>query len=280
MSNTSDSSGPAIAIRRSRGWSGINVRELFRYRELLYFLTWRDIKVRYKQTALGAAWAILQPLMTMAVFTIFFGRIAKIPSDGAPYPIFFYAALLPWTYFANAVSLSSNSLVASSNMIQKVYFPRLLVPIGGTIAGLVDYLIALSILVVMMVYYHIVPGPQLLLLPLLMVLSFLAAAGAGLWLSALNVQFRDVKYTVPFLVQVWLFLTPVIYPTSALPARYRWLLALNPMTGVVEGHRAIILHSRPLDWFLLLLSLAVALVLFAGGAMYFKRMERTFADVI
>jgi len=280
MIDGSETSVPAVVVKPSRGWSGIRLRELFQYRELLYFLTWRDIKVRYKQTLLGATWAVLQPFLTMIIFTIFFGKIAGISSDGAPYPIFSYAGLLPWTYFANAVSLSSSSLVASSNMIRKVYFPRMLVPIGATLAGLVDYLIAMSILAAMMLYYHITPGLQILLLPLPIIMSFITAAGVGLWLSALNVQFRDVKYVVPFLIQAWLFLTPVIYPTSIVPEAYRWLLRLNPMTGVVEFHRAIILQTRAVDWAAMLVSLGVCLAVFAAGAVYFRRMERSFADVI
>jgi lipopolysaccharide transport system permease protein len=279
MIDANDSFRRTIVVKHSAGWLGVKPKELFHYRELLYFLTWRDIKIRYKQTVLGAAWSILQPLMTMVIFTIFFGKIAGISSDGAPYPIFSYAGLLPWMYCANAVSLSSNSLVASGNMIQKVYFPRMLVPISGALAGLVDYLIALSILVGMMLYYRIAPGPQILLLPLLMVLAFLASTGVGLWLSAMNVRFRDVKYTVPFLIQLWLFLTPVIYPSSLLPAGYRWVLAFNPMTAVVEGHRAVILGTG-FEWRSLLISLAVTLAVLSSGAMYFKRMERSFADVI
>ena len=267
-------------IKPSSGWSAINFRELARYRELLYFLTWRDIKIRYKQTVLGAAWAILQPFFTMVIFTIFFGKIAKIPSEGVPYPIFSYAGLLPWTYFANAVSLSSNSLVGSSHLITKVYFPRLFVPMGSTLAGLLDYLIAPSILVVMMIWYGLAPTFSILILPLLVLLCFFAATGIGMWLSALNVRYRDIRYVVPFLIQLWLFATPVIYPTSLLPERYRWAMALNPMAGIIETHRAVILSNKPIDAAMLAVSAAIIVMIFVTGAFYFKRMDRSFADVI
>lgn len=267
-------------IEPSKGWSAINLEELWRYRELLYFLTWRDIKVKYKQTLLGIAWAILQPLFTMVVFTIFFGKMAKIPSDGVPYPIFSYAGLLPWTYFATAVSFASNSLVGSSNLVTKVYFPRLLVPMSATLAGVVDYVIALSILVLMMGAYRLAPGTEIVFLPLLLMLCFLTATGVGLWLSAMNVRYRDIRYVVPFLLQFWLFVTPVIYPTSLLPERYQWLIALNPMTGVIEAHRVAVLGHKAIDWLSLGISSGVLIILLVTGAFYFRRMERSFADVI
>jgi len=267
-------------IKPSNKWSAIDIKELYKYHELLFFLAWRDIKVRYKQTILGAAWAILQPLFTMIVFTVFFGKIAKIPSEGVPYPIFSYAGLLPWTYFAMAVSLSSNSLVGNANLVTKVYFPRLLVPMGSTLAGLLDYVIAMSILGIMMALYHVTPGFGLFLLPVLMFIVFITATGVGMWLSAMNVKYRDIKYTIPFLIQLWLFLTPVIYPTSMLPERFRWLMALNPMAGVVEAHRAAILGNKPINWEFLAISSGIAIFIFITGAFYFKRMERSFADVI
>lgn len=267
-------------IKPSNGWSVINMRELIKYRELLYSLAWRDIKVRYKQTLLGATWAILQPFFTMIVFTIFFGKMAKVPSEGVPYPIFSYIGLLPWTYFATSVSFSSNRLVGSANLITKVFFPRLLVPMGTTLAGLLDYTIALSILGIMMAWYHLTPGLGMLLLPVLMLLTFLAATGVGMWLSAMNVKYRDIRYAIPFLIQLWLFVTPVIYPTSLLPERYRWLMALNPMAGVIEAHRAAILANKPIDWLSLAISSGMIIFVFVTGAFYFKRMERSFADVI
>ena len=278
--NQTNQKSNAIVIQPSRGWRLINLGELWRYRELLYFLTWRDIKVRYKQTLLGAAWAILQPFFTMIVFTLFFGKIAKLPSDGTPYPIFYYSGLLLWTYFANGVSFSANSLVGGANLITKIYFPRLLMPMSSTIAGLLDYLIALSILVVMMFVYHITPTIAMLLLPFLMLCGFFAATGAGLWFSAMNVRYRDIRYVIPFLIQLWLFATPVIYPTTMLPERFRWLLSLNPMGGVIEAHRAAILGNKPIDWNSLLVSVAMILLIFISGAFYFKRMERSFADII
>jgi lipopolysaccharide transport system permease protein len=267
-------------IKPSKGWSALNFRELFRYRELLYFLAWRDIKIRYKQTILGASWAVLQPFFTMIVFTIFFGKMAKIPSEGVPYPIFSYAGLLPWTYFANAVSLSGNSLVGSSNLITKVYFPRLYVPMGATLAGLVDYVIAITVLVAMMIWYRFVPRIEMLLLPMIMLLCLLASTGVGMWLSAMNVKYRDIKYTIPFLIQLWLFATPVIYPTSMLSEKYRWIMALNPMAGIIEAHRAMILGNKPIDWSALAISSSIIILIFVIGAFYFKRMERSFADVI
>jgi len=269
-----------IIIKPSKGWSALNLRELIRYRELLYFLAWRDIKIRYKQTILGASWAILQPLFTMIVFTIFFGKMAKIPSEGVPYPIFSYAGLLPWTYFSNAVSLSGNSLIGSSNLITKVYFPRLYVPMGSTLAGLVDYVIALTVLVGMMIWYRFAPRVEMLLIPIIMLLCLLASTGVGMWLSAMNVKYRDIKYAIPFLIQLWLFATPVIYPTSMLSEKYKWLMTLNPMTGVIEAHRAMILGNNSIDWLALAISSGIIIFIFITGASYFKRMERYFADLI
>jgi len=272
---------PVIVIRPSRGWVSLNLRDLWEYRELLYFLIWRSIKVRYKQTVLGAAWAILQPFLTMVVFSVVFGRLAKVPSNGIPYPIFAYTALLPWQLFARALTESGNSLVANQRLITKVYFPRLVIPIAAVLGGLVDFGIAFVILLGMMFYYGIVPTAAVLTLPLFLLLAIATALAMGLWLSALNVQYRDVRYAIPFLTQFWLFATPVAYPTSLVPERWRILYGLNPMTGVVEGFRWALLGSevggiRPL----VILSALVVGLLLAGGLVYFRRMERTFADVV
>ncbi|MGA1840860.1 MAG: ABC transporter permease [bacterium] len=259
--------------------SGFDLKELASYRELLYFLVWRDIKVRYKQTVLGAAWAILQPFFTMVVFTIFFGKMAGMPSDGIPYPIFSYAALLPWTYFANAISQSGNSLVNSSNLITKVYFPRLCIPMGATLAGLVDFFIAMIVLAGMMVWYGFIPGFGLILFPLLVFLTFLLATSVGLWLSALNVRYRDIRYIIPFMVQLWLFVTPVIYPTS-IANNYSWILYLNPMAGIIESFRACILGHKTIPWPQLGLSVILTISAFLTGFLYFNRVEREFADLV
>jgi lipopolysaccharide transport system permease protein len=266
-------------IRPSRGWMRLNLRELWEYRELLYFLVWRDIKVRYKQTALGAAWAVLQPVLTMLVFSVFFGRLAKVPSDGVPYPIFAYCALLPWQLFAYALTESANSLVGSQNLIKKVYFPRLVVPISSVLAGLVDFGISFVVLLVLMLYYRIVPTWAVALLPLFIVLALATALSVGLWLSALNVEFRDVRYTIPFLTQFWMFATPVAYPSSLVPARWRPLLGLNPMAGVVDGFRWALLGQTGAPGPLLWVSIGAVAALLFGGLMYFRRMESTFADV-
>lgn len=275
-----DPAARVIVIRPSTGWVPLRLRELWEYRELLYFLTWRDIKIRYKQTALGAAWAIIQPFFTMVVFSVFFGRLAKLPSEGVPYPVFTYCALVPWTYFATALTQSSNSLVDHARLITKVYFPRLLVPAAAVIAGLIDLAIAFVVLIGMLLYYGVVPTPAVLLLPLFALLASLTALAVGLWLSALNVQYRDVKYTIPFLVQVWLFVTPVAYSSTLVPERWRPLYALNPMTGVVEGFRWALLGHRDPPGMMLLASVVSVLVLLTGGVFYFRRMERRFADVV
>ncbi|MBI4492701.1 MAG: ABC transporter permease [Chloroflexi bacterium] len=270
---------PTLVIQPSRGWVALRLGELWEYRELLYFLTWRDVKVRYKQTALGAAWAIIQPVMTMVVFSLFFGRLAKVPSDGLPYPIFSYTALLPWGFFAAALGQSSNSLVGSANLIKKVYFPRLVIPISSTLSGVFDFAIAFVVLLGMMVYYGIQPTPAVALLPAFLLLSLVTALGVGLWLSALNVEYRDVRYTVPFLTQFWLFATPVAYPSSLLSEPWRTLYGLNPMVGVVEGFRWALLGSAP-PGPMIAVSALVSVVLLVSGAFYFRRMERTFADVV
>lgn len=275
-----DDAGPELVIQRRDGWLPVDWAELVRCRELLYFLIWRDIKVRYKQTALGAAWAVIQPFFTMLIFSLFFGRLAKIPSDGVPYPVFSYAALVPWTFFANAIGQSSNSLVQSANLIKKVYFPRLAIPISSVLAGLVDFVIAFGMLLAMMLYYGIVPTWHIVWLPALMLLAVATALGAGLWLSALNVQFRDVRYTVPFLVQFWMFATPIAYPSSLLDEPWRTLYGLNPMVGVVEGFRWALLGTDTAPGPILAASALAAAALVLGGLFYFRHMEDTFADVI
>ena len=271
---------PTTVIRPSRGWVSLNLDELWAYRELLFFLVWRDVKVRYKQTVLGAAWAVLQPVLTMVVFSLFFGKLAKIPSDGVPYPIWSYAALVPWTLFATSLTQSSNSLVGGQNLIKKVYFPRLALPIATTLAGLVDFGIAFAVLLLMMLGYGVVPTMNLLWLPALVLLAMVTALGVGLWLSALNVQFRDIKHTVPFLVQLWLFATPIAYPSSLVPETYRPLLALNPMAGVVEGFRWVLLGTDTAPGLLIGISSVTAVLFLVSGALYFRRMEKSFADIV
>src|SRR5262245_11339668 len=280
MNAQSSASLPTLRIAPSRGWVSLKLRELWEYRELLYFLTWRDIKVRYKQTALGAAWAIIQPFFTMVVFSLFFGKLGKIPSDGIPYPIFSYAALVPWTFFANGLGQSSNSLVGSANLIKKVYFPRLAVPIATILSGIVDFVLAFVVLIGMMLYYGIVPTINTLWLPLFLLLALVTSLGVGLWLSAMNVQFRDVRYVVPFLTQVWMFATPIAYPSSLLPEPWRTLYGLNPMVGVVEGFRWALLGSNEAPGPIIAVSALAALALLVSGAFYFRRMEKTFADVV
>jgi lipopolysaccharide transport system permease protein len=270
---------PVLRIRRSTGWAPLRLRELWEHRELLYFLVWRDLKVRYKQTALGAAWAVVQPIFTMVVFSVIFGRLAHLPSDGQPYPVFTYAALVPWTYFASALTQSSNSLVDQGRLITKVYFPRLLVPMAAVIAGLVDLAIAFVVLIGLVLYYGIVPTMSVLTIPLFVVLAAATTLGVGLWLSALNVRYRDVRHIIPFLVQSWLFATPVAYSSTLIPERWRPLYGLNPMAGVVEGFRWALLGTRP-PGPLLLVSLLTVAGLLVGGLFYFRRMESSFADVV
>jgi lipopolysaccharide transport system permease protein len=271
---------PVLQIRPSGGWVALRLGELWAYRELLYFLTWRDIKVRYKQTLLGAAWAVIQPLFTMVVFSLFFGRLAKIPSDGLPYPIFSFTALVPWTLFVYGLSQSSNSLVASANLIRKIYFPRLVIPIASLLSGLVDFLIAFGVLLGMMLFYGILPGLNILWLPLLVLLALVTSLGVGLWLCALNVEYRDVKYVIPFLTQVWMFATPIAYPSSLLSEPWRTVYGLNPMVGVIEGFRWALLGSATRPGPMLVVSAAVAVALLFSGAFYFRRMERNFADLV
>jgi len=271
---------PTLFIRPQTGWTAAGLKELWEYRELLYFLTWRDIKVRYKQTALGAAWAIIQPFFMMVVFSLFFGYLAKVPSDGIPYPIFAYCALLPWQLFAHALTESSNSLVANERLITKVYFPRLVVPISAVLGGLLDFAIAFVILLLMMAYYGVRPTWAIVTLPAFLLLAMLTALGVGLWLSALNVKYRDVRYTISFLIQFWLFATPVAYSSSIVPARWRALYGLNPMAGVVEGFRWALLGKSEGPGALLAVSVAVVILILLGGLYYFRRMEAEFADVV
>jgi lipopolysaccharide transport system permease protein len=267
-------------IRPTRGWGGLQLGELWRFRELFFFLVWRDIKVRYKQTLLGAAWAILQPLLTMVVFSIFFGELAKMPTDGIPYPIFSYSALLPWQLFESGVSKAGTSLVAGRNLITKVYFPRLAVPAAPVLAGAVDFCLALLVLFVMMAYYHTPLTWTVLTLPLFLLLALVTAMGTGFWLAALNVAYRDVGYVIPFLVRVWFFCTPITYAISIVPARWQAAYWLNPMVGVTQGFRWAILGVTRPPAMLLLASAVVALLLLGSGIAYFRRMERTFADVV
>lgn len=269
-----------IRIEPSRGWVSLQLKELWAYRELLYFLIWRDVKVRYKQTALGVGWAVIQPVTTMIVFSVFFGRLGKIPSDGIPYPIFAYAALVPWTFFAQGMGQASNSLVGSANLIKKVYFPRLSVPIASVTSGIIDFSIAFVILLGMMLYYGILPTLNVIWLPCLLVLTVVTSLGVSLWLSALNVQFRDVRHVLPFLIQLWFFATPVAYPSSLLSEPWRTLYSLNPMVGVVEGFRWALLGTETAPGPMLIVSSLTALALLVGGAFYFRRLEKTFADVI
>lgn len=270
---------PLVVIEPSKSWVALNVRDLWDYRELLYFLTWRDVKVRYKQTALGAAWAILQPLLTMLIFTLFFGRLAGIPSDGVPYPLFAYAGLLPWTFFSNAVTNSGNSLVGSANLITKVYFPRMIIPAGAVLAGLVDLAIAFVILIVLMAYYDVAITLNLIMLPALVGLITLLAMSVGMWMSALNVKYRDIRYALPFLTQLWMFASPIIYPLSLVPEKWRWLFALNPLTGIIEGFRSS-LFGRDFNWMSLSISAAFTLALLVYSSYSFKRMEKSFADIV
>lgn len=268
---------PVIVIESNQ--RALNLRELWKYRDLLFVLTKRDIKVRYKQTALGVLWVIIQPVFMMIFFTLIFGRLAGMPSDGVPYPIFAYAGLLPWTFFSNALNTSANSLVGNSSLITKVYFPRMIIPIASVGAGLVDFMIAFALLVVLMIYYGINFSINLLILPILAVLTALAAIGAGMWMSALNVKYRDVRYALPFITQIWMFATPIIYPSNLLPEKWRWLLKINPLTGIVEAYRSAI-FGKPFDFTALAVSTFIILIVLTYAAFTFRRMERSFADIV
>lgn len=278
--------GPAInkevvvRIRPSSGWASLKLGELWRYRELLYFFVWRDLKVRYKQTILGAAWAILQPFLTMVVFSVFFGRLAQVPSDDLPYPVFAYAALVPWTFFANGLTQATNSVVSNSGMVKKTYFPRLTLPVATVMAGLVDFALALAVLITMMFFYQIVPTGDIIWLPPLLLLALVTSLGASLWFAALNVRFRDVRYIVPFLVQSWLFLTPIAYSSSIVPEQWKLIYSLNPMVGVVEGFRWALLGTDTTPGPIIIVSSLVALFLLISGTIYFRRTERSFADIV
>ena len=267
----------------TRGISTVNfefISDFWHYRELLYFLAWREVKVRYKQAALGAAWAIIQPLFTMIIFTLFFGRLAGVPSDGIPYPLFSFCALVPWTYFAGTLGLAGNSLVSNANLVTKVYFPRVLLPAATVISGMLDFVIGSVFLFFMMIYYHVKPGWNLLFVPLLVISMMLLALGISMLLAAINVRYRDVKYALPFIIQIWLFITPIIYPVTYLPAKYQKVLALNPMAGIVEGLRACLFSGHQMPWKLMGISWSVTVVLLIVGAVYFRKTEKTFADIV
>ncbi len=274
------SSAPTVVIRPSRGWIPINFRDLWSYRELLYFLTWRDIKVRYKQTAIGFAWAVIQPVFMMVAFSLFFGTLAKMPSENIPYPLFNYAAVLPWTLFASGITRSSNSLVQDANLIQKVYFPRLLMPLAGILSPLVDFAIAFLILIGLMLYFAYYPGVMMFWILPFLLLELMLALGIGLWLSAINVEYRDVIHAIPFLVQMGLFASPVVYPSTFVPERFQTAYGLiNPMAGIIEGFRWAILGTEPPSY-LLIASAAIILIVLISGAFYFRRREKAFADVV
>ena len=270
---------PLVVIQPSKRWSFRSFKDIWAYRELLFFLTWRDVKVRYKQTALGAAWAILQPLFMMIIFTIFFGRLAGVGSAGIPYPLFALAGLVPWTFFANAITGSGNSLVGSAHLITKVYFPRLIVPAAAIMAGLVDFMLAFMLLVFLMFYYGVTLTAQVLFLPVLILLTALFALGVGTWMSALNVKYRDVRFALPFLIQLWLFVSSVILPSSSVPEKWRWLLLLNPMSAIIEGYRSA-LFGLPFDWLALGIASVLTILVLIYAFYSFGRVERSFADII
>ncbi len=271
---------PVITIEPSRGWMRLNLRELLHYRELVFFLAWRDVKVRYKQTVLGALWAILQPVITMLVFSLFFGRLAKVPSDGLPYPIFTFTALVPWTLFTTGLTQASNSLVNGANLLRKVYFPRLAMPIASVLVGVVDFILAFLVLMGMMILYGFIPTTNVILIPGLILLTVTTSLGAGLWLAALNVRFRDVRYVIPFLVEIWLLATPIAYPSSLLSESWRQVYAINPMVGVVEGFRWALLGTDTAPGPIILVSSLVAVLMLISGVFVFRRLERNLADVV
>jgi homopolymeric O-antigen transport system permease protein len=274
------SSATVIRIEPSRGWASLKLRELWEYRELLYLLAWRDIKIRYKQTVLGAAWAVIQPFFSMVVFSLFFGHLAQMSSDGVPYPIFSYTALVPWMFFANGLNHASSRLVSNGNLIKKVYFPRLLIPLAAILSGVVDFMLAFVVLLGMMLYFGIVPTSHAFWLPLFLLLAFVTALGVGLWLSAMNAQFRDVQYTLPFLTQFWFFATPIAYSSSLVPEFWRPLYGLNPMVGVIEGFRWALLGTATAPGAMIAASALTAVLLLITGAFYYRRLEKTFADVL
>jgi lipopolysaccharide transport system permease protein len=269
-----------VIIEPSKTWVPLKIRDLWEHRELLYFLTWRDIKVRYKQTLLGAAWAILQPLLTMVIFTLLFGRLAGIPSDGLPYPAFAYSGLLIWVFFSNSVTNSGNSLVGNANLITKIYFPRLIVPAAAVAAGLVDLGLAFIIQIFLMIYYRLPITWGLMMVPVLIILITALACGVGMWLSALNVKYRDIRYAIPFVMQLWMFASPVIYPLTLLPPKWRWFLVLNPLTGIIQNFRAALLGNQALDWKSLGVSTIITVCILTYAAYSFRRMEKQFADIV
>ncbi|HEV2835603.1 MAG TPA: ABC transporter permease [Pyrinomonadaceae bacterium] len=281
MSRTMIPEDPVAVIQPRGSWRALDLRELWVYRELLYFLTWRDVKVRYKQTFLGVAWAIIQPLFTMVIFTLFFGRLAGLEqrTGGIPYPLFAYAGLLPWTFFSNALTNSGNSLVGSANLITKVYFPRMIVPGAAVAAGLMDFAIGFLLLIPLMVYYDVPATWNLIMVPVLVLLITIFAVGVGTWLSALNVKYRDIRFALPFLIQLWMFVSPIIYPASILPERWRWLLHLNPLTGIIEGFKSA-LFGQPFNWLSIAVSTTLTLLMLIYAAFSFSRVERSFADII
>ena len=269
-----------ITIEPTKSWVSLRLRDLWQYRELLYFLTWRDVKVRYKQTLLGAAWAILQPLLTMLIFTLLFGRFAGIKSEGIPYPIFAYGGLLIWTFFANSVTNSGNSLVGSANLITKIYFPRMIIPMAAVGAGLVDLLLAFGVQIALIVYYHIRITWSVTMIPLLVLLATMLALGVGMWLSALNVKYRDIRYAIPFLIQLWMFASPIIYPLSMLPARWQWVLILNPLTGIIQNFCVALFGNQNFEWKSLAASVVITVLILIYSTFSFRRMERHFADIV
>ena len=271
---------PTVVIEPRKGVFHLDLKSIWAYRELLYFLVWRDLKLRYKQTSIGIGWTVLQPLIAMVIFTVIFGHFAKIPSDGVPYPIFAFCGLLPWTYFATALNRCMVSVVADAQLVSKIFFPRLLLPIAGTISGVIDFFISLGLFLGLMVWYGFVVTWWLLTLPLFLMLALLTALAVGLWVSALNVRYRDVTYTIPFLIQVWMFASPVIYPVSMIPEKYRSLYSLNPMAGVIEGFRWALLGKANPDFSVMAVSVVVVIGVLAGGLVFFRRMERTFADIV
>jgi lipopolysaccharide transport system permease protein len=279
MQNVRLPAEPLVVIQPTKKWSFLSLKDIWAYRELLFFLTWRDVKVRYKQTALGAAWAILQPLFMMVIFTIFFGRLAGVASSGIPYPLFALAGLVPWTFFSNSITASGNSLVGSANLITKVYFPRLIVPAAAMLAGLVDFVLAFALLLLLMLYYRTALTVQILFLPVLVLLTALFALGVGTWMSALNVKYRDVRFALPFVIQLWLFVSSVILPSSSIPPKWRWILLLNPMSAIIEGYRSA-LFGLPFDWPALGLAAVLTIVTLLYAFYSFGRVERSFADVI
>jgi len=274
---------PHLVIEPRGHWSSLNLRDLWRYRELFYFLTWRDVKIRYKQTALGAAWAILQPVFNMILFSIIFGKVAKLPSDDIPYPLFAFAGLLPWTFFSNAIGMAGSSLVGNANLITKVYFPRLIIPAAAVLAGLVDFAFAFVVMLVLLLWYQVPLGFNLIMLPMLVALTSALAFATGTLLSSLNVKYRDIRYVIPFLTQFWMFATPIIYPVSMMPEKYQWIFRLNPLTGIIEGYRVALLsgvNRSSFDWAAIGFSAFITLLLLAYAAHHFRSTERIFADII